>query len=57
MNIHGLMKGLRPLFLDSGHIDMGDHNWSVTGVPSEILGETLSPFMSCANYMCLDPCA
>lgn len=41
INIHGLVKWLRPLFLvlDSGH--MWEHGWLVTGIPSENLGETL----------------
>lgn len=44
MSIHGLVRWLRPLFLvlDSGHIDTWQPGWSVTGVPSEILGEALS---------------
>lgn len=44
MSIHSLVKWLRPLLLvlDSGHLDTEEHGWPVTGVPSEILGETLS---------------
>lgn len=44
MSIHGLVKWLRPLLLvlGSGHTDTGEHGCPVTGVPSEILGETLS---------------